>query len=135
MYYLLQTRYITITRVPGFDVVHFKRLSETNPDLEVFRAVMESVVATMGALDRSDLGLLIDVRDSPLRNDPAFERLLAQYRARFMSGFAKVAVLARTQVGKLQINRLAREDGIDLKIFDNEAEAMSYLTGSQPKPR
>jgi hypothetical protein len=133
--FLLQTPYLYIARVPGFDVIHFKRLPETSNDPDVIHTTMTSIVAAMDSLDRARFGLLVDVREAPFRSDPEFERILAVYRPRFLSGFANVAILARTQVGKLQVARMAREDGVGVRIFDDESEAMSYLVGDVFKVR
>jgi hypothetical protein len=77
--------------------------------------------------DRAKLGLLVDLRDGPFRNDDAFETTLAKYRVALFAGWAGVATIARTAIGKLQVARLAREDGRGMSVFTDEAEALSYL--------
>jgi hypothetical protein len=89
--------------------------------------------ASMGTLqqptghDRSKLGLLVDLRDGPFRNDDSFETALARYRVELFSGWAGVATILRTAVGRLQVTRLAREDRREMQIFNDEASALSYL--------
>ena len=135
MFHLLQTPYLIIARVPGFDVIHFKRLSLSLYDLEQLHATLTAAVAAMDTVDRSRFGLLVDVREAPLRTDPEFEQIFAMYRPKLLGGFAKIAVLLKTEVGKLQAMRMGREDRLQFKTFDDEREAMSYLTGSAAKPR
>lgn len=119
---------MVIRKLPGSRVVLFKRLPERSGDLAVTRAAMEGGVKALEALPRTELCVLIDVREAPPLVDSGFEALLASMRPRLFCGFARVAVLTVTSVGKLQINRLAREDGIEYRVFSDEDEAMSYLT-------
>lgn len=119
---------MVIRKLPGSRVVLFKRLPERSGDLAVTRAAMEGGVKVLEALPRTELCVLIDVREAPPLVDSGFEALLASMRPRLFRGFARVAVLIATSVGKLQINRLAREDGIEYRVFSDEGEAMSYLT-------
>jgi hypothetical protein len=72
--------------------------------------------------------LLLDMRAGPpARNDEAFERALANGRRLLGQRFRKVAVLVRSAVGKLQIQRLARADGATPHAFQDEQEAIDYL--------
>jgi hypothetical protein len=133
--FLLQSPYVVIAHLPGTPVVRFKRLPATSDDPVEIRRVMKEMVDALDAVDRRDLGLLMDMRDGPTHNiSPEFERILGEYRPRIMAGFAKIAVLVRTSVGKLQVNRMAREDNVSLRIFDVEDEALAHLTG-RPVPR
>lgn len=135
MFHLLQTPYLIIARVPGFDVIHFKRLSLALYTLETLHKAMNDAIAAMDTLDRGRFSLLLDVREAPLRTDPEFEQVFAMYRAKLLGGFAKIAVLLKTEVGKLQAMRMGREDKLSFRTFIDEREAMSYLTGSDAKAR
>jgi hypothetical protein len=88
------------------------------------------------ALDKSQefaapRALLMDFRDGPLRNDAAFEAAMLSLRekmAAFRARFERHAVLIKTAVGRLQLERIRRERAQNLgEIFDNEAEAFAYL--------
>ena len=73
---------------------------------------------------------LIDFRQGPpARNDEAFERATEKGRRLLRDGFERFAVLVRSAVGKLQVNRLSREDGAVPHVFLDEAEAIRYLEG------
>lgn len=78
-------------------------------------------------IDRKRLGLLVDLREGPFRNDDSFESTLARYRVELFSGWAAVATILRTAVGRLQVSRLAREDGREMQIFSDEPSALAYL--------
>ncbi|MGZ3438861.1 MAG: hypothetical protein ACXVDD_05075 [Polyangia bacterium] len=68
--------------------------------------------------------LLLDVRNGPSRNDPEYEEVLAALRKQIVE---RVAILVRSAVGGLHATRLAREDGVQARIFQDEALALAYL--------
>lgn len=74
--------------------------------------------------------LLLDVRDGPSRNDPEYEKGLASLRKQVVVRFERVAILVRSQMGKLHVTRLAREDGVRLQAFQDETAAIAYLCGA-----
>ena len=85
----------------------------------------------LAALRRSGARrLLLDLRGGPPgRNDPEFERASEEFRKSLVDSFERVAILVRTAVGKLHIQRLGREVGRAPAIFMDEAEAVSFLRG------
>lgn len=85
------------------------------------------VQAAYTEIDRPRAVLLVDLRDARGRNDPAFEKRLAAHRKAQLTGFRRAAVLVRSAVGKMQVERLMREDGLDLPVFHDEAAALRYL--------
>lgn len=91
------------------------------------RATMTLLQSQRLGADRSKLGLLVDLREGPFRNDDAFEATLARFRTEIFSGWAGVASITRTAVGRLQVARLAREDHRMMDVFDNEHDALAYL--------
>jgi hypothetical protein len=128
--FLFQSPNVVIARVPGTSIIRFKRMEETPRTAAELRAQFKRMIDALDTLDRGDYDLFMDMRDAPVRHDvPEFEQILDEYRPKLMSGFAKVAVLVKTSVGKLQVTRMAREDGVDVRIFNDEAEALAYLTG------
>jgi hypothetical protein len=128
--FLFQSPNVLIARLPGTSIIRFKRLGDTPRTAAVIRAQLQKMIDALDTLDRGDYYLFMDMRDAPTRHAvPEFERILDEYRPKLISGFAKVAVLVKTSVGKLQVTRMAREDGVDVRIFDVEAEALAYLTG------
>jgi hypothetical protein len=72
--------------------------------------------------------LLLDLRQGPGRNDAPFEQATEAARRGLFDLFGRVAVLVRTQVGKLQVSRLQKSDGADPHaVFTDEAEAIAWL--------
>jgi hypothetical protein len=87
-----------------------------------------AVVGALRTVDRYRNVLLIDFRDAWGRNDAAFEQTVAPFRTETTRGFRRVAVLTRSLAGQLQVQRLAREDGVEaLRCFDAEATAIAWL--------
>jgi len=94
----------------------------------------ESMLRAIDRIDRPTHVLLVDMRLAPPRNDPAFEQLVARYYPRLYSGYPRIAVIAKTQAGRLQITRVAQAAGYDVRTFMTEAEARAYLDGAGDYP-
>jgi hypothetical protein len=77
--------------------------------------------------DRMHWRLMIDVREAPSRNDPQYEEAFKRHRPRIFGGFERRAVLVKSAVGLLQVNRLARAAGIEENTFHDETEARAWL--------
>jgi hypothetical protein len=71
--------------------------------------------------------LLNDQRLAPGRNDPEFEQALVRLRNRLYPLFRKRAVLVQSMVGKLQLTRLSKADGLTRLVSQDEAEIFRYL--------
>jgi hypothetical protein len=73
-------------------------------------------------------GVLVDLREGPLRNDPEFEKAMGKLRLAIYRGFKRSAVIVRTAVGKLQVARHAREDQAPgFGAFLDEPDAIAHL--------
>lgn len=90
------------------------------------------VSAVLDLAGRKGRSLLCDLRLSPPRNDPEFERTMGKVVPKIHLGFARNAVLVRMAAGALQVRRHARQDGIERLITDSEQQALDYLL-SEPK--
>jgi hypothetical protein len=87
------------------------------------------VLDAMSRFDRARYRLLVDLRDGPLRTDRAFEARFEKFRVEMLRGYARTAILVRSAVGKLQVQRHARADATPLQVFDDERAAMEFLAG------
>jgi len=125
---LLASPWFEVERMPGrlLRVVRTDRSFESAEELD--RAHLE-LFEVLERLPRDQLGVLVDLRQAPARNDPEFERLMRAHRPRIFAEFARRAVLVKTAVGKLHVQRHARADGYaDLVVFTDEPSAMSYAS-------
>jgi hypothetical protein len=87
---------------------------------------MDAVNHALNPLRTSCVGLLVDVRLAPARNDPEFERAFEPHRVRLHAGFGRSAVLTKTTVGKMQVQRLGL-GARNLGAFVSEPEALAFL--------
>jgi hypothetical protein len=84
---------------------------------------------------RRTLGLLVDLRSAPSRNDPEFEETVKDFRQALFSIFQRASILVRTATGKMQLTRHVRSDGGSTRVFDDEElaiEALRFVKGDRP---
>jgi hypothetical protein len=113
-------------RVDG-GIVRLERTATAYPSLPAMDAANRALaVAIRGAGVRR---ILLDLRKGPPgRNDEAFEHASAVWRKQLAAEVDRAAILVRTVAGKLQSQRLAREEGRQAtNVFMDEAEALAYL--------
>jgi len=71
--------------------------------------------------------MLLDLREGPGRNDSSFEAAMLPAIGNMLSRFARSAMLVKTAVGRLQLQRLGRETSMPLSVFHDEQEALRFL--------
>jgi hypothetical protein len=87
-----------------------------------------SIERELAGVNRAHYKLLVDTRGGPpSRNDPTFERAIAENRGKLLFGFRKNAAIAATKVGELQIQRYAKADGRVVHVTTLADEAFRYL--------
>ena len=112
------------------DILRLERTAKNYPTMGAMHAAHTALASAIN--DVKVRGVLLDLRGGPPgRNDAAFERQSATWRNRLRERAGRVAILVRTAVGKLQSQRLAREEGhADThNVFLDENEALAYLRG------
>ncbi len=108
-------------------VIKLVRTAKQAPRDVDLREMFATAHAATDAVDRASWSLLLDLTRAAGRNDDHFERAIAPERAHLERGFSKVAVVVRSVVGRLQVERHAREDGVNLRAFVDENEALAWL--------
>lgn len=119
--------YVAIYLERGGKLVRVVRTTKAYPDIATLEHIYEQIIIAVGKLRRTDLSLLNDQRLAPGRNDPDFEQAMRRLRVRLYPLFRKRAVLVQSMVGKLQISRLGKEDGLLRMVSQDEAELLAYL--------
>jgi hypothetical protein len=109
-------------------LVRYTRSSVPFESLADVEAMFRELASANTTIDRTHLGLLSDVRAAPGRNDEAFEKAFFEHREALFGGFRRRAVLVRSVVGKLQVQRLNRTSPMEMQTFDDEAAALAFLT-------
>lgn len=123
---ILRNKYFLITRVAGSPMIEIKRTSEAFRSIDEMRAAFSDVNRVLDEAGRLTANLLVDTRDAPPRNDPAFEVAFEPLRVAMLSGFRRVGVLVKTTAGRLQAERHSRKDRLDWQVFTDEAAARSF---------
>jgi sulfite reductase alpha subunit-like flavoprotein len=81
--------------------------------------------------DRSQSGLLVDMRHAPIRNDADFESAMATLRAGLTGHFERTAVLLDTKLGELQVTRIERDERRGTLATRSESAALKFISGGK----
>lgn len=132
---LLRNEYMTVTVEPERSLVRTTRSEIAFPSPEEFIRAHTEALQIYESLVRERLGHLVDIRRVPMNNDPAFEAATKRIRGVLVQEFAGVAIVVRTAVGALQVNRLVRETHSDrVAVFHDEEAALAYLAEALGTP-
>lgn len=125
---LLQNDYLMVTLDQERSIIRSIRSEIPYASPDEFIRVHTEAIESYDSLDRPSLGHLLDLRRPPMNNDPAFEAATMRTRSMLVQEFAAVAVVVRTAVGALQVNRLLREENNDdVVVLHDEDAALGYL--------
>jgi hypothetical protein len=116
--------HVTITLDDAAGLVRYTRTARPYASLDELRNVNANLREAFATLPRGHLALLIDVRDAPPRNDPAFEHEILEALTTLAARFRARATLVKSAVGRLQAQRIARDGS---SVFFDEAEALAHL--------
>jgi hypothetical protein len=108
-------------------IVRYARTSLPYPSTEEVARSLKGIGTPARSYDPASVGLLVDLRDGPLRNEDDLESAIGHQRTRFFTNFAGVAVLVKTAVGALQMSRLNKQDRLPYEVFQDEAKALAHL--------
>jgi hypothetical protein len=128
---LLEDIYNLVTFDPELRLVKQVRSNERIPSLQELHRSYTSLVKSFELYTRHVF--LADLRRSPGNNLPDAERMTKLLLAPPLKKFRLVASLVSTATGRLQVNRMWREMGVNMGTFMEEAEALAYL-GVVKKP-
>jgi hypothetical protein len=88
--------------------------------------------------ERRNLGFLLDSREAPIVGDDEASASMRPVLVELMTGFARVAILVQTALGKLQATRRTRADQLfeqhQVAVFSDEAQAIAHVRGQTPTP-
>lgn len=79
--------------------------------------------------EHARFGVVVDMRQAPSRNDPAFENAMRKLRKTLERRFARLSVLVESTVGMLQVSRLERSDGAEYLVTTSEIAASKFARG------
>lgn len=128
----LRTEFVTVWVDDTRRLVKFKRSSRSFPTVEALRDSVNDLIGKLYELvpleSQPEYGLFQDMRDAPLVRNPEMDRVLNELAPRMSSHFRKVAILIQTPVGLLQARRKAAEINLKMQVFEDEIEALNFLT-------
>jgi len=128
---MVKTPYWTLERDIGASYFRLRRTATRFESPESMGTHARTVERALSKGDMSRLGVLVDLRLGPMRNDPEFESAARQWQGKLVETFGKIAFLVATPVGKLQMNRIARLLSKPAQVFDDEAAAVAWLAAKQ----
>lgn len=125
---LIDSEHLLLTLDEGAGRVTLLRREAPFGSLEEAKRALGEVVEVSRPLPRAQLGLLMDLRRGPARNDPAFEGAILPLLTAVLSGFARAAVVVRSAAGKLQSRRMrSAAELTNAATFQSEEAALEFL--------
>jgi hypothetical protein len=124
---LFSDAHVTVTLDEARGFARYTRSRAPYATLDELRTSHAAMVAALPVPVPAGIRLLVDLREAPPRNDEAFEAEMRPLLAQFMQGFAARAVLVKSAVGRLQVQRLARPYEARPQVFDDEGKALQHL--------
>jgi hypothetical protein len=82
----------------------------------------------LGTRQRTPVAWLYDIRSAPgQRNDPEFEAVIQRRRPDLVKRSPFLVVLVKTAAGRMQLNRIARDDKSKIRISDDFNQSIQWL--------
>ena len=110
----------------------FSRTPEVFPCLEEASSFFGAMYEAMASYGARRYRILLDLRQGPLRTDPAFEEVVRCHHQQVCALMVRVAILIASPLGVLQMMRQRREGWSLGMLFNDEAEALAFLTEDLP---
>jgi hypothetical protein len=129
---LYEDEYSSVTYDASQRMIVYRRNAKAYPTLEAASTSIGSswkTLPTLGTLSHHTF--LMDIREAPMNASEGFDQVARDVGPQLTGRFRRAAVLVRTAVGKLQMNRIRRERQTDLVVFDDESAAMAYLRAGE----
>lgn len=111
----------------GHRLIRIARTREPFASLDALEESVAEVALVLDGIGRDSFALLVDLREGPMRTDPAFEQAMADLRPKLLRGVARIAVLVATPLGAMQVSRHQRRGAIGWATFSDEDAALQHL--------
>lgn len=130
---MYRSSYYEMTSNEATRVVVLRRTAEPYASDGQLRAEVDGIVQCFEP-KHAAWGIVVDMRDAPPRNDPAFEAAMRRLRFQVGQAFRKVLVVVSTASGEMQVTRLHREGGHVYGVMRDFGEAIVLAGNSEPPP-
>lgn len=107
--------------------VWLARSAEPFASTEDIDVAVSEITRVLDSLGRRTFVMLLDLREAPMRTDPAFDKAMRGQLPRIFADISQVALLVSTSLGALQVARHMREQGWPWKVHSSEREALASL--------
>jgi hypothetical protein len=128
---LLTNAHFRIDVYPGAAILRVTRTGVAFASKADVDSSCRAVEAALNRHGRATSCVIVDSREAPGRNDPQFEAWFSPHRKGMITGFLRAAILVRMAVGKLQVDRLLKNDGNAAneyaRTFVDESAALAWL--------
>ena len=104
------------------------RTAEPYASIDEVKVFWNAIHERLHMVQEGHWDLLTDLRQVQGRNDEAFEKVMEACRRPIYDRFRRSAVIVRSAVGRMQIARHTRADAPDTRIFNNLADAETWLS-------
>jgi len=111
-----------------------RRTANAYASVAEVRSAFDAVKRVIDPLERPTMSVLVDMRLAPPRDDPEFERAAGEQPKYLSRDFKRSAVLIRTAIGLLHVQRHMQALGLPMKVFNDEQQAFDYLRGRLADP-
>jgi hypothetical protein len=86
------------------------------------------VSGQLGTRHKTPIAWLYDLRSAPgQRNDPEFEAVIQRRRPDLLKRSQSLIVLVKTAAGRMQLNRIAKDDKSKIRVSDDFNESVQWL--------
>src|SRR5262245_32658536 len=87
------------------------------------------VSGQLGTRHKTPIAWLYDLRSAPgQRNDPEFEAVIQRRRPDLIKRSESIVVLVKTAAGRMQLNRIAKDEKSKVRSADGFSESVHWLT-------
>ncbi len=125
-----ESEFWVLDELPEQRITVLHRTPLAAPTLAELAERNEELLSSLKDEHRS-FGLVVDLRQAPMRNDRAFEETMARLRVALTSHFERSAVLLDSPLGELQVNRLERDEGRTTFITRSATAAFQFAAGGR----
>ncbi|MEO1480901.1 MAG: hypothetical protein AAFU77_02265 [Myxococcota bacterium] len=126
---LLESPFATLHVDPSRCLARLTRSSVNFTSPEDARGFVEDVARAIKPMTSAGYVVLSDVRSATGATNKETEEVLKELRTHLLETFSRVALLVRTEAGRLQSERFGREQENSVAVFRDEESALAYLFG------
>jgi hypothetical protein len=127
---ILRSKHFVVTVDEERRILWRARTAAPFESIEEVHAAYAVLLEALRPLHRPLYGQLVDARDAPPRNDPAFESVVTSHHKELYASFRASSVLVKTAAGRLQVRRMLDASKIGAPVFLDETAALAYLTSA-----